>query len=983
MKNRIALSLATLLMIASFPTVLSALGLGELHSSSQLNQPLRASIDLLSTSAAQARQLKVRLASADVFRRVGIDRPAYLSSLQFTPTVIRGKPVIRVTSRVPISEPFLNFLLEVSWPQGQLLKEYTVLLDPPVLLQSGNQTVDNSASVRAEPRPATPVQNQRRLAEQRRQQEQNQRQQQQQRQLEQQRKQNVLRQQRQREQATLNEKQRIQREQQSRFESQAMAALKEEPVARKAILNKNTPPTRTNVAKVNTAKPAVAKKKPAVRRTSRSKYRVRRGDTMSKVASKMKHRGVSNSQMIVALFRANPHAFTNGNVNNLKAGVLLSRPSREILGNLSQKKSRKLVTQHVSQWKKLRSGLANNTVAQKNTMVAQPKTEPTPTVTQRPAEVKAPKVNTPAANDQANLKVAGGQGGDKSSTASGSRERVELQQQVLLAREALASSRSEAAELGLRVNKLESIIRKKDRLINLKNERLAKLEAQLSGATRVTKPKDLVNQMANAADQKENKIIRTEETGNLVDDIASAQEKAPSALPVEKAEDSPFRNDAKEKSDDGILSLLSSPLVGAIGGGSLLALLMGWLLMRRSKNNALQDDDFFDDDFDENAVDPVDEYIDEGIDSDPVTASDQSIDDDFGDLSAGDESEEGFDKLLASEDNQDNQDDDDIVQEADVYIVYGLYDQAEDELRKAIKANPEKMAYHHKLLETYKVSGNKDAFITTAQEFLEAKGENKDKYWESIAQWGSKLAPDEKMFGHSTAKAAMLALGGGVGAGAATVLAKEAFSTEKQEDFGTELKDTEPYGLDADIDETLVFDPKAVGETVNTDDFSLDLDDDLDFDLDSKLETTLDNKPKIADKKVDEMFDLGDLTLGMDDPLKDVKTKADDTKNILNFEKSESDLFSNNNLDLSKQPVTDNTNNAVSAEDSIDDALSFLDLSEDIDDSQENISTKLDLARAYLDMGDIEGARNTLEEVVIEGNDDQKRQAETLLQETG
>jgi pilus assembly protein FimV len=78
------------------------------------------------------------------------------------------------------------------------------------------------------------------------------------------------------------------------------------------------------------------------------------------------------------------------------------------------------------------------------------------------------------------------------------------------------------------------------------------------------------------------------------------------------------------------------------------------------------------------------------------------------------------------------------------------------------------------------------------------------------------------------------------------------------------------------------------------------------------------------------------------------------------------------------------SNTTDSSEDSLDDALSFLDLADDDEEVQQaHIGTKLDLARAYLDMGDVEGARHTLEEVVIEGNDDQKREAEELLQQTG
>ena len=150
--NKQALSLA-IFIAGAYPAASSALGLGDIESNSHLNQPLRAKIDLLSAAPADASQIQVRLAPAEVFNRVGVARPDFLGNLRFTPTVQGGKPVILVSSDTPIQEPFVNFLLEVSWPQGQLLKEYTVMLDPPVLMQPGN-TVAGEAAVRAEPKAA-------------------------------------------------------------------------------------------------------------------------------------------------------------------------------------------------------------------------------------------------------------------------------------------------------------------------------------------------------------------------------------------------------------------------------------------------------------------------------------------------------------------------------------------------------------------------------------------------------------------------------------------------------------------------------------------------------------------------------------------------------------------------------------------------------------------------------------------------------------
>ena len=112
-----------------------ALGLGEIELESALNQPLKAEIRLVSASAEEVDTLKVGLASRDTFDRYGLDRPAYLSDVTFS--VGRdsaGRNVIKVESVQSMTEPFVTMLVEATWPRGRLLKEYTVLLDPPVLL---------------------------------------------------------------------------------------------------------------------------------------------------------------------------------------------------------------------------------------------------------------------------------------------------------------------------------------------------------------------------------------------------------------------------------------------------------------------------------------------------------------------------------------------------------------------------------------------------------------------------------------------------------------------------------------------------------------------------------------------------------------------------------------------------------------------------------------------------------------------------------
>ena len=111
----------------------NALGLGEVTLKSALNQPLVAEIELLDAKSFAPGEVVPVLASAADFNRAGVDRQYFLTDLKFTP-VLRpdGKSVIQVSSSKPVREPYLNFLVEVIWPSGRLLREYTLLLDPPL-----------------------------------------------------------------------------------------------------------------------------------------------------------------------------------------------------------------------------------------------------------------------------------------------------------------------------------------------------------------------------------------------------------------------------------------------------------------------------------------------------------------------------------------------------------------------------------------------------------------------------------------------------------------------------------------------------------------------------------------------------------------------------------------------------------------------------------------------------------------------------------
>ena len=126
-----------------------ALGLGDITLHSALNQPLDAEIALVEPGDLAEGELSVSLATAEEFSRAGVERVFFLNDLRFTPILRGNRSVIRVVSNKPVNEPFLNFLVQVNQPNGRLLREFTVLIDPPGspgIVSSNEPRQDSSAS---------------------------------------------------------------------------------------------------------------------------------------------------------------------------------------------------------------------------------------------------------------------------------------------------------------------------------------------------------------------------------------------------------------------------------------------------------------------------------------------------------------------------------------------------------------------------------------------------------------------------------------------------------------------------------------------------------------------------------------------------------------------------------------------------------------------------------------------------------------------
>ncbi|MBV4494265.1 peptidoglycan-binding protein LysM [Pseudomonas sp. SWRI12] len=140
-----------------FPALASALGLGEITLHSALNQPLRADIALVDVAGISEGDLSASLASPDDFSRAGVERVFFLNNLRFTPVLRGERSFIRVTSSKPVEEPFLNFLVQLNQPNGRLLREYTVLLDPPGSPGIVSERDEPSTAAQPAPSQATPA----------------------------------------------------------------------------------------------------------------------------------------------------------------------------------------------------------------------------------------------------------------------------------------------------------------------------------------------------------------------------------------------------------------------------------------------------------------------------------------------------------------------------------------------------------------------------------------------------------------------------------------------------------------------------------------------------------------------------------------------------------------------------------------------------------------------------------------------------------
>lgn len=875
-----------------------AAGLGKLTVLSALGQPLRAEIELTSVSNDEAAGLVPKLASIDAFRQANVDFNVALMSLRFAIEQRGGRQLIRVTSLQPLNEPFIDMLLELSGPNGRLIREYTFLLDPADLR--------TAQPAQVAPAPA-------------------------------------------------------------RSAIKAEASSQSMPAAPSPSNSRQHAPSAQKSAVPAPAPGAIG-----------GEYQVRNGDTLAGIASQHKANGISLDQMLVALFQANPDAFIDKNMNRLKAGEILSVPSAEAARSIGKAEARSIVVAQSADFNAYRSRLAGHVATAAPRKTAESAQSASGKITTK-VEEKA----TPANESKDKLKLSGamaapGSGAEQSAAAAASTA------------DRIASEKA-IADANARVKELEKNVSDLQKILELKNKNLAQQQAKAEA-----KPEAPAANAANAP--------------------AAAPGAAPAEAPMPAAE-APVKPAApviaKPKPKLPAPAPVSEPsFVDELAGNPLILPGLGALLVglgafgiysaRRKKN-----------------AKPFEDSI--------ITDSSLKANSLFGSTGGQsvDTNNSVFNSSFAPSASQLDTNEVDPVAEADVYIAYGRDAQAEEILKEALRTQPERHAVRVKLLEIYSNRKDLRAFEVLATELYGmTKGEGDE--WVQAAAMGAAIDPNNPLYADSRAPKNTGTDASGLVAptqpldeqGLATLLATTQ-SDASSETINALEADTSYFSNTALATETPLQEPLPESAPEPAPKASAN---DLDFDLDGMMQdvevpNTI-QRPTVAEPSAGMAsidFDFLDepniaqvpapqepaiAPVAQDEPL-----LADDMPSLEDVSKPASNEVPPMEFDVSTPAEVSGDPMQPRAADPLDFDLSDISLELNPSESDADpdaaiprlsegpsgdplqsstnaeMATKLDLAVAYQEIGDKEGARELLDEVLKGGSSEQSERAKALLHE--
>ena len=1020
MQRKLAVIIACVGLAIS-PLSVQALGFGGIKLSSSLNEKLNAEVALLSATKNDIQSLKIRLATEEAFLRAGISRNAFLNGLEFkVKQSSDGNYYIHITTEERVREPFLDFLLDISWKNGRMLREYTMLIDPPGRVptqQAAKPSPIIAATVEPEPvlEPAPVIESETETAP-------------------------VVEVVPEPVQITepaveveatvtpdviANEKQ----EQVAKAieESFAKAASQITPEAfdpESAFVEDGSDELWPRIPLSDYSEEGAVKTQSLTEQGSLDYGITKANDNLWNIAEKLRqgNKNISVYQMMMALLQSNPDAFDGNNVHRLKVGHVLRIEDVSTLTALTRKEAANAYIEQTNSWNNYRDQTAGTVSTQ--AIIADNTEKEMVSETEASGELTLSSPSGEALNSG---------GGANEETLNN--DLATMREQLRQSKADAGTNRTRNIELNEKLQLLEEELNRLQRSISIKDDELAALQQKLSASgventTPAATPKEVKEPVAAEAVIAEPKI----ESASAPEAITAVPTPAAPAPPVTTEGTAEEKNQTEEGVMDivmGVVASIAAVASGLFAGGSLLFIaapialillvLLAVMIKRRRQGDKFQ----------ESILSGAATETDEAATTDSSTVSEESsFLSDFAMSGAGD---------IEADDSEV-----DPLTEADVFIAYGRHEAAEERLNEAISNEPERLDLRAKMLELHHATKNKAAFETGAEAFYSSLGEDKEEnpFWQKIVDLGVEIAPENPLFvkeiitepvtddltTDEPAEAAMsdsevmdIGLETGVFE-AGDLSASDSADSDLDMDFDLDLdKDIEAFTSEEEKDEAnmdfnLELDSDATTETdtiekaATTQELAADLDmeatvltdtDDTGLDFNLETDTTATEKPEAEetelsdDNALDFNLDIGDSS-ELEPSAEPEVAETESNDNNLDFDLELSDDISTEEKPEEKvetnsaEPEDDFSLDSLSdeLESATDDNLdgSALDLSLDdeneTDDelvSGDEVGTKLDLAKAYIDMGDPEGARSILSEVMEEGSDSQKEEAQELI----
>jgi pilus assembly protein FimV len=863
------------LLVALLPCVAGAAGLGRLNVLSALGQPFNAEIELVSVTKEELGSLSARLGQPDAYRSANLQYNTALTGARAT--VERrpnGQAYVKIISTRPVTEPFIDVLIELTWAAGRLSREYTALLDPPGTAPAPAPVIAATPESRPAPAPApAPT-----------------------------------------------------------------------PKAK---------PDRAPSAPVTPAAPMAGGKEYGP---------IQRGDTLGKIAKEVMPEGVTLEQMLVALYRTNTDAFINKNLNLVRTGKILRVPDREEVAAITKGEAVKVYRTHVADWNSYRQKVADSA----GKTPAEGRTAVSGKITTK-VEEKGPGG---AAKDVVRLSK-----GEAPSAAAKGKPRSSAERIRALEEEAVARERA-LKDANERVTQLEKTIKDMQKLAELKSPGMAAAQQQAQQAT-APKPDAKAPAKPEAKKPEAVAVAKPEPAkpeAKKPDAVAAAKPEAakPEAAKPEPAKpeaakpEAPKPDTAKPdagKSDappaqvavpdakkdapaakpapkkpaapppppepdlvDQILEAATDPVYLGIGGGILALGIVAFVMARRRRSRRGDDDTHIPPKLDKAAA--------AAAGAAAVTTETTAA------------QEPGAAAAAA--------DDVDPLAEAEVYIAYGRDGQAEEILKEALAKNPKREDVQLKLLEIYAARKDKSAFAKVAGDLHKQTGGSGDT-WLKAAAMGYALDSANSLYaaGKDAAPAARapaatadVDLDLGLGdAGTTTDITLDAGAAGAAAGTDTAI-------LDLGADE------KAGGQPAASPDFTLEVPAAEGTQTDVALEAT-------ATAQDTNMLDFKiELPAAAEEPAtKAVAPAAAGTDGGLDFKLDDLTIGDSK---TGAGPLGGGGGGGGEK-----------------DGHWYDVQTKFDLAKAYQEMGDKDGAKEILQEVIKEGDTEQKAQAKSLMDSLG